>query len=158
MIARNSEANSFGKDIRIDFHLQFAQAYFLKGEFETTLMELNQMFKLESLKDHGFQTHHARILLLLTHYELGNLPYLPYLIRSTYRSFLRRERLYPFESTILKFLSSLAKIKTRKNLRSTLKQLFKDLNYRSTDNYESPWKNFYLKWVEKTIESLGAAE
>jgi hypothetical protein len=72
---------------------------------------INQILQLPSLSAYSYRENNVRVLLLVIHYELGNLSYLPYLIRSTYRGLLRRERLFGFEACILHYLGSLARIK-----------------------------------------------
>ena len=154
LLMRNAaEVNSFGKDIRIDYHLLFAKANFLRKRFDVTLAEINRILQLTSLHAYPYQENNVRVLLLVTHYELGNLSYLPYLIRSTYRGLLRRERLFEFEACILHYLGSLARIKKKKDVLPSFKQLLteiKSLAANSNDR-EFLWREFYIGWLEKKI-------
>ncbi len=154
ILVRNAaEVNSFGKDIRIDYHLLFAKSYFLRGHFDVTLAEINRILQLPSLPAYPYQENNVRVLLLITHYELGNLSYLPYLIRSTYRGLLRRERLFEFEACILHYLGSLARIKKQKEIIPSFKQLLLEIRLLSSNPIDGEflWREFYIEWLEKKI-------
>ncbi len=154
LLTRNTaEVNSFGKDIRIDYYLLFAKAYFLRKRFDATLAEINQILQLPSLSAYPYQENNVRVLLLVTHYELGNLSYLPYLIRSTYRGLLRRERLFEFEACILHYLGSLVRIKKQKEIIPSFQQLLSEIKLLSAHPIEGefPWRGFYIDWLEKRI-------
>jgi hypothetical protein len=152
LVRNDAEAHSFGKDIRIDLHLLFARAYFLRQRFEVTLAEISRILQLPSLAGSG-QENNVRVLLIVTHYELGNFTYLPYLIRSTYRALLRRKRLFGFEACILNYIGSLAHLMKEKDIIPSFKQLLAEIKMLSAHpiDREFPWREFYIDWLEKKI-------
>lgn len=155
LLARNAvEANSLGKDIRIDYHLLFAKAFFLQGRFEETLSEITHTLQLPTLFGSS-QENHVRVLLIVTHYELGNRAYLPYLIRSTYRALLRRKRLFGFEACVLNYIGSLAKLKKQEEIVLSFAQLLIDVRSLAANpiEWEFPWREFYIDWLEKKISA-----
>lgn len=157
LLERNgAEANSFGKDIRIDYHLYFAKAFFLQKKFEKALDEINAVLKLPTLKDFPSYENNARVLQIIVHYELGNLSYLPYLIRSTYRALLRRERLYEFESCILHYLASLSRLKKQEDMLPSFGKLLAEIEVLAAQpvDREFPWREFYIEWLENKIREI----
>jgi len=144
------ELNAFGKDIRIEYYLYFAKAFFLQKKFEQALEEVTALLQLSTLSASPYQENNARILLLIIHFELGNRSYLPYLIRSTYRFFLRRERLFQFESIVLHYLRSLAFVKSKKDTRISFEKLLDQLQALSNQpiDREFPWREFYIEWLK----------
>ncbi|MEP7235983.1 MAG: hypothetical protein ABI778_11880, partial [Ignavibacteriota bacterium] len=156
LVARyRSEVNSFGKDLRIDLHLYFIRGYLLKREYESALREIAALRKLSTLSKHPYHENNTSILLLIVHYELGNFSYLPYVLRSTYRSLLRRERLFEFESHILQFLRKSLKMKKRTEILNALRELHANIVALDSEPIERefPWKDFYLEWIEGKIKS-----
>lgn len=92
---------------RIILYYKTACLYFGNGDFRACLSWLNRIFvsgESDLREDiHGF----ARILALITHYELGNTDLIPYALRSTYRFLLKRDDLQLFQKLQLGFLRSL---------------------------------------------------
>ncbi|MCP4456626.1 MAG: hypothetical protein GY816_01155 [Cytophagales bacterium] len=81
--------------------------YFGNGNFKQTIFWINKIlvFKEVDLREdiHGF----ARILNLISHYELGNIELIEYYVRSTYRFLMKKEDLHQYQKSILRFLKSL---------------------------------------------------
>jgi hypothetical protein len=151
-----TEVNSFGKDIRIDYYLGFAKAYFLQHHFEKALNDATQLMRLPTLHEYPYQESNVRLLLIVIHYELGNLSYLPYLIRSTYRALLRRERLFEFEACILRYLGSVSRLKKRRDVLPSFEKLLAEITLltRQPIDREFPWREFYVRWLEKKITEM----
>lgn len=145
-----NELNAFGKDMRIEYYLYFAKAFFLQKKFDQALQEIMTLMQLPTLITSPYQENNVRILLLIIHFELGNRSYLPYLIRSTYRFFLRRDRLFQFESIILHYLRSLAFVKTKKDTQISFEKLLDQLCTLSSQpiDREFPWREFYIDWLK----------
>lgn len=95
----------------------------------------------------------TKIMHLITHYEMGNDELLPYLIRSTYRLFYKRNRLYKFETVLLNYIKMLNKVSTREQLISLFKKLKTELLLITKDPFEKRALNYFdiISWLESKI-------
>ncbi len=69
----------------------------------------------------------AKILEIMIHYELGNKEQLHYYIKSAYRFFTKRKRIYQFEELFFKYLPKLIKLDDEKELKKIYSQLANEL-------------------------------
>jgi len=92
----------------ISFYYQFAYIHFKSGEFSKSLKNLNEIINsLQSDERLDIQAY-ARFLLLIIHYELGNIIVLRYAVDATRRFLKKSRKLHDFETKLLKFFSKLS--------------------------------------------------
>ncbi|MFY0625062.1 MAG: hypothetical protein JXR07_02125 [Reichenbachiella sp.] len=128
--------------------------YFGNGNFKLAINSLNQIInspEADLREDiHGF----ARILNLISHYELGNMELIEYYVRSTYRFLLKKEDLHQFQKYILNFLVRLNTHITEEELKKRFIALRKNLVPLSMDPYEKRAFIYFdiISWLESKIE------
>ncbi len=93
---------------KIILYYKVACLYFGNDNHREAIQWLNRILNSEQgdLREdiHSF----ARILNLISHYELGNMDVIDYYIRSTYRFMLKKDDLYRYQKAILNFIRKLA--------------------------------------------------
>jgi len=99
--------NQLDAHSRVILFYKTACLYFGNEDYKKTIFWLNKILssKEVDLREdiHGF----ARILNLISHYEIGNVELIEHYVRATYRYLLKRENLHEFQKQILRFLKSL---------------------------------------------------
>ena len=92
---------------RVILFYKTACLYFGNSDFKKSVFWLNKILtsKEVDLREdiHGF----ARILNLISHYELGNTDLIQYYVRATYRFLLKTQDLHEYQRLILRFLKGL---------------------------------------------------
>ncbi|MDN5214671.1 hypothetical protein QQ020_21505 [Fulvivirgaceae bacterium BMA12] len=122
---------SFEKAIPEDYFMlfwnQFAQFYFLHGNYTEALSWINKIIdsKIEVWTHLAF---YARLLHLMIHFDLGNVIFIKYAVESHRRYFKKMKRLKPFERSYLAFFSKITNI--------------------SKSDYPVAFKNFYTTLFE----------
>ncbi len=141
------------------FYYKFACMYFGNSNYQNVVFWLNKIINMKDFDIrsdiHGF----ARILNLISHYELGNLDLVDYYIRSTYRFLIKKNDLHLFQKIIMKFLRKLSSI-TRDQLIDAFKELREQLIPLNDKFYERrPFIYFdILSWLESKIENRDVQE
>ena len=141
------------------FYYKFACMYFGNSNYQNVVFWLNKIINMKDFDIrsdiHGF----ARILNLISHYELGNLDLVDYYIRSTYRFLIKKNDLHLFQKIIMKFLRKLSSI-TRDQLIDAFKELREQLVPLNDKFYERrPFIYFdILSWLESKIENRDVQE
>ncbi len=97
----------------------------------------------------------TQIIVLLTHYEKGNTILLPSIIRSLYRSLIKKQRAYKFERLLIRILrrinNTFNKQELNKILASSLPQL-KNLSKKPEER--SAFRHFdFISWIEAKLEN-----
>lgn len=136
-----------------------AWIYFIKGNYSAALKWLNTFFfTKKAFVDLRRDTYgEASILYILLHYELKNEDLLKTLIKSTYKSLLKQEKLYGFEKTILDFIrKELSHPKKRKELLAAFSALRTRLLKLKEEKYESAAFQYFdlTPWLESKIENI----
>lgn len=136
------------------FYYKIACLYFGNGEFGNAIDYLNKIINLKVGNLRSDIQCFARILHLISHYELRHYNLFEYLIKSVYRFLIKNEDMSQMIGEILKFL--------RKNLNERpqdLKPAFAQLKNRLEISAQNPYekRNFlYLdivSWLESKIEN-----
>lgn len=99
---------SLGKHRTIIFYYKIACLYFGNQEYKKAIVYLN---KIQNIKDTSLRSDihcFARILNLLSHYELEHTDLLDYQIRSTYRFLSKKNDLQKTQKYILSFIRKLS--------------------------------------------------
>jgi len=139
---------------RIIMFYKTACLYFGNDDFKNAVVWLNKIINISDVdlrEDiHGF----ARILNLISHYELGNIELIQYNVRSTYRFLSKKEDLHQFQRYILNFLKKLEVTMTDEALVLHFDKLRKRLIPLSKDKYEKRAFIYFdiISWLESKIE------
>lgn len=102
----------------------------------------------------------ARILNLISHFELGNTDIIDYYIRSTYRFLLAKDDLNNYQRYILRFLKNLTKETTESELVKRFEGLRSQLLTLIDNPYESRSFSYFdiISWLESKIQKRSVQE
>ena len=143
------------------FHYCIAYLYFSANRFSSALQWLNKIVHSREINLKEDIYSFARILNLITHYELGNTGVLEYIVRSTYRYLSKRNRLYKVESSVLNFIRKrLSAVHPSKNLTiefTELKQVLEELIKEPFEKKAMAYFDF-ISWLESKITGRSFAE
>lgn len=143
----------------IIFYYKFACMYFGNGDYHNVIFWLNKIINMKDVDLRSDIHSFARILSLISHYEIGNLDLVDYYIRSTYRFLIKKNDLHLFQKIIMKFLRKLSSI-TRDQLIDAFKELREQLLPLNEKFYERrPFIYFdIISWLECKIEKRDTQE
>ncbi|MCH2199422.1 MAG: hypothetical protein MK081_11640 [Flavobacteriales bacterium] len=121
---------------KASFYFNIAVLYLKASRLNESLKWINQL--LNNIEIDKTQDIHCmgQILNLIIHLELENKSLIPYALRSTQRFLETRERVYRFESVILKFINEILKERRNSTEQELYEQLAIDLNALSDDPFE----------------------
>jgi len=145
---------------KVILYYKLACLYFGDGKFNESIFWLNKIFNEQDsdLREdiHSF----ARILNLISHYEIGNYDVVDYYIRSTYRFLLKKEDLHKFQVSILGFLKRLGPFPTEQELISYFSTLLVQLKELEKDPYEARAFIYFdiISWLESKIQGKPVRE
>ncbi len=134
---------------------KIACLYFGNGNYRKALKWLQRIINSDDQDIREDVHSFARIINLITHYELGNRDVIDYYIRSTYRFLLKKEDLHAFQQLILDFLKNLSREITQKQLIDRFKKLRVQLITLSKSKYDKRAFVYFdiISWLESKIEN-----
>ncbi len=142
-----------GKHSTIIFYYKIACMYFGNGNHRMAAHWVQKIIN-ENNMDLREDIHcFARILNLISHYELGNTDIIDYHIKSTYRFLLQKDDLGDYQKFILKFLRNLS-TDTEKDLVRRFGELRTQLLTLIDKPYESRAFIYFdiISWLESKME------
>ncbi|MEM6965534.1 MAG: hypothetical protein AAF573_12255 [Bacteroidota bacterium] len=145
---------------RNTFYLSYFYIYFGVGDYDNALENLNEWLSLPKTSEREDLQSLARVLNLIIHYEMGNTLLLESLLRSTYRFLSKRNRLYDFEKSVMKFIQKAGRLRSSKELREAfvqLKEEFESLSEIPSENAMLRYFNF-TAWLDSKINNKTFAE
>ncbi len=141
------------------FYYKFACMYFGDEDYQQSIFWLNKIINAKDVNIRSDIQGFARILNLISHWELNNTDLVDYYIRSTYRYLNKKSDFHLYQQYILKFLRKLDKI-----LPTDLKQAFIDLKQDllplQNNAYEKRAFLYFdiISWLESKIENRSNQE
>lgn len=148
------------KHSRVIFFYKTACLYFGASQFKKTIYWLNEMLNTtqSDLREdiHGF----ARIVMLISHYELNNIELIQYYVRSTYRFLLKKEDMHQFQKLILGFLRGLHPGLAEEVMIQRFELLFEKMLMLQQDTFESRAFVYFdiVSWLESKIQKRSIQE
>ncbi|MDH5396932.1 MAG: hypothetical protein OEX02_02220 [Cyclobacteriaceae bacterium] len=144
----------------IIFYYKIACLYFGNSQYNHTLVWLNKIINTPNVDIRRDIHCFARILNLVTHFEIGNTDVIDYYIRSTYRFLAKKYDLRLYQQYILGFLKNLSHRETRADLKSDFKQLREQLIPLSDKPYEKRAFIYFdiISWLESKISGRAVGE
>ena len=149
------------KIIELALSINSAIIYFGAGNFSSTLHCLNKIIMNDSFNSRNDITCFARILNLITHFELGNIDILEYAVISTYRFLYKKEGLHQFEIAIINFIrQKLPHVVNNESLIDAFIELKNELEVIIRDPLEQKaLESFdFISWLESKIQNRPFAE
>lgn len=140
---------------KIVLNFYFFYTYFGLGNYRSALAWLNNTINSiakTGLREDIYST--CKILILLVHYELGNLDLISYMGKSAFRKLDKLKELHQFESIMLDFfnkkLPEVNNDKERIELFKTLKDNLEKLNNHPDEVHDSIFD--LISWIDSKIE------
>lgn len=151
MIDKHSELVLFYK---------IACLHFGNENYRAALKWLNRIINSEDLDIREDVHSFARIINLITHYELGNREVLEYAVRSTYRFLRKKDDLHHFQKEILEFIRDLSWSLTETELIRRFKLLREKLLPISNSRFDRRAFVYFdiISWLESKIEHKSIEE
>jgi hypothetical protein len=135
------------------FQYKFACMYFGNEDYSQAVYWLNKIINARDVNLRSDIHGYARILNLISHWELKNMDLVDYYIKSTYRFLIKKSDYHLYQNYILKFLKRLSTI-----LPEQLKEAFIDLREKMLQLTDNPYEKrafIYfdiISWLESKIE------
>lgn len=145
---------------KIILYYKVACLYFGNDDYDQTVRWLNRLFNSEPVDLREDIHSFARILNLISHYELGNRDVIDYYIRSTYRFMLKKDDLFGFQKAILSFLRKLSDRFEEQDLVPEFIKLRDQLIPLQSNPYEKRAFIYFdiISWLESKIQSKSVQE
>lgn len=146
-------------DIQLKMHA--AQIYFYWGKYDTVLNLLNEVLNNPR---NGVRTDfycYAKVMLLITYWEMGNLAIMPYELKSTRNFFENRLALIDSDRIILRFIEkNLQKDINSRSLVEPFRQFKQELEICYADNFNKRPSEYIdtQLWIESKIQRVPMTE
>ena len=142
------------------FYYKFACMYFGNNQYKDAVTWLNKIINAKDEDIRSDISGFARILILISHYELNNDDLVEYYVRSTYRFLAKKDDLHFYQTRILRFLKRLNSIATAKDLHSAFADLLDHLIPLTTNPYEKRAFVYFdiISWLESKIQNRPVKE
>ncbi len=153
---REKQRLQFKKTLfNINYSFIYGYLYFGAERYEDAQYWLDQLIDYKGKIQRQDLQSVARIVKIIIHYELGDVRFLEYLLRSTYRYLRSRNRLYLFEKRMLKFIQRSRNIVTKKELKAEFIKLREDFLALLKDPKEGPMLRYFdfISWLDSKIEN-----
>lgn len=147
----NSADTRIGKGRRLAFQYNLCILAFILEDFRGALRWVNAILDSSGAEVREDIQHFARVLLIIVHYELGNMDLLDYLHRSTYRYLFDRAELHPYERLLLTAMAQLSQQHDRVHQKHILEQLQAGITSMMTGPSNRPGMQELRCWVEARL-------
>lgn len=145
---------------KIILYYKVACLYFGDEKYNEAIQWLNRIFNSEQIDLREDIHSFARLLNLISHFELGNMDVIDYYIRSTYRFMLKKDDLYRFQKAILSFLRKLSEEFEEKDLLPEFIKLRNKLIPLQESAFEKRAFIYFdiISWLESKIQGKRVQE
>jgi tetratricopeptide (TPR) repeat protein len=135
------------------FYYKIASLYFGAGDYDTTIDYLNKIINWKVDLRNDLQCY-ARLLHLISHYEIGNFQLLEYLIKSVYRFMAKMQNLSLVEEEMFKFLRKSFYLSARK-LQPEFEKLLDTIRQFEKSKFETRAFAYLdiISWLESKVYS-----
>ncbi len=135
------------------FYYKIASLYFGAGDYDTAIDYLNKIINWKMDLRSDLQCY-ARLLHLISHYEIGNFQLLEYLIKSVYRFMAKMQNLSLVEEEMFKFLRKSFYLSARK-LQPELKNLLNSIKDLEKSKFETRAFAYLdiISWLESKVQN-----
>jgi hypothetical protein len=136
--------DKLNKEHRVLFAYHIAYTFFGLGEFKKSLHVLNTILNDNEQVLRQDLYNFSRLLNLLVHFELDNIDFLGYLIKSTNRYINKTERDYIVENFLIKHLRKLIKASGK----IERLEIFEDMNRELTELFKDDRERVILDYID----------
>jgi len=133
------------------FYYKIASLYFGAGNYDTAIDFLNKIINWKMDLRDDLQCY-ARLLHLISHYELGNFQLLEYLIKSVYRYMAKMQNLSLVEEEVFRFLKGTFYLSPRK-LQPEFEKLLNRIKHLEKSRFETRAFAYLdiISWLESKL-------
>ena len=148
------------KQHKLLFYYLFVILYFGDENYSKSLFWANKIINDGELDVRNDIYCFVKIFNLILHYELKNFDTLEYLIKSTYRFLLKRNKIYEVETVALEVIKQLPKTNTTNEFLNILSTAKKKLVLIQENEFEKIAFEYFdfISWLESKIENRPFAE
>lgn len=141
---------------RIILYYFLSIANFVIGDYEKCVHWNSRIFNIGKTDLSEDYQCYARIIQLLSYYELGYIDAMEYALRSAYHFISKRKRIYKYENIIQQYLRKSFRIKNDAELYRMFDDMMFDLGAIADDEYEkNAFDAFDLRpWLESKIKGV----
>lgn len=141
---------------RIILYYFLSIANFVIGDYEKCVYWNSRIFNIGKTDLSEDYQCYARIIQLLSYYELGYIDAMEYALRSAYHFISKRKRIYRYENIIQQYLRKSFRIKNDVELYRMFDDMLFDLGAIADDEYEkNAFDAFDLRpWLESKIKGV----
>ena len=131
-------------------NFKIAGIYLSIGENNLALKAIRRILNDTSLDNKEDIVSFAHLLELFIHIELEDYDYLPYACKGTIRFLKKRNRLYPFEETLIAFIKRLSPTTNKFDAMEKWEELLAQLQKLSKDPYQASALEYFdfISWAE----------
>jgi hypothetical protein len=141
-------------------YFKIATTYFSSGNFHASLKWINKIINQQTSHLQEDIISFSHILHLIIHFEMNNLDLIPYTIRSIQRFLKTKNRLYEFETLILKSISKIAKTHNKFDQELILQQFSHGISQFKGDSFQNIALEYFdfSSWAEAKLKNLNYSE
>ena len=136
------------------FKFNMAIVYFVNNKHSKAIKALNEIINENDLSLRDDIQSFARIIRLIIFWEKGEKELLPYATISTYRFLYKRNKLFKFESIVLRFIKEkMPHINNSSELKKAFIELKENLEIQLKDPLERKALDYFdfITWIESKI-------
>lgn len=133
----------------------------INKNYKKSLLWINKILNnLNKMNSEYELIYFSGLLRLILYYELKYFEELPYILKSTYRFFIKKKKLYKVEESILNFLKKSFKISDQQELNNAFMELKEDIIKITKDPLEKKVLEYFdiISWLESKIEKRPLAD
>lgn len=142
------------------FYYKIACLYFGAGNFRMAVKWLNRIINEKEIALREDIHSFARILRLISYFELGDEELVEYSIKSTYRFLLKKGTMQRYQKLILNFLRNSKHYSSQKKILSAFTELKQEMEKLQHARYEKRAFLYFdiISWLESRIENRPVEE
>lgn len=142
------------------FKFNYFYIYFGNEQYEKALDNLNGWLNTPKTAEREELQSLARILNLIIHYELNNSLLLESLLRSTERYLQKQDKVYQYETLLVKTIKLAEKSTYKKELKTQLEAIKKELTQLKETPTEKAMLQYFdwLAWIDSLTSNLSFAD
>ncbi|MCO6500378.1 MAG: hypothetical protein J5I47_08395 [Vicingus serpentipes] len=141
--------------VYIELYYYIAYTFFIFGEYKKSIKWLNEIINNSPINLHKEIQCNARLLNLISHYELGNDELVEYMVKSVYRFLAKMDHIYQFEQIMFDFIKLTLKSKNKTEPIENFKLLKNQLEEINQISYERRALDYFdfISWLESKISN-----
>ncbi|MEO8446257.1 MAG: hypothetical protein ABI528_02115 [bacterium] len=146
--------------LRIILYYFMSISNFVRDEFDKCIYWNAKIFNLGKTDLSEDYQCYARIIQLISYYELGYIDSMEYALKSAYHFISKKKKAYKYESIIQKYLRRSFRIKTDKELTEMFREMTNELEVIFEDEYEKHAFDAFniLYWLESKLKKIPLIE